>query len=195
AQAAQAKFSEMRVRYGVDEPTAAYCQIPIFTLPKPNTDARRVLFDNSANNCVNMEHHGIQLATVNERVTFVRDAQILSSLDLASFFTAVRLHPDVRDFWCYRNGPHHRLRTTRMVQGNSESPAITQAFLEHVLNEIKELWGKLLIYIDNVYLKSTTGDMDEHIQDLGHVVAALDKYNLLLNLDKSMLCGTHQVDV
>ncbi|KAJ2809216.1 hypothetical protein H4R20_000280 [Coemansia guatemalensis] len=50
AREVQAKFSEEWMRYGVDEPSSAHCQMPMFTLPKPNTTARQVLFDDSTNN-------------------------------------------------------------------------------------------------------------------------------------------------
>ncbi|KAJ2803461.1 hypothetical protein H4R20_002884, partial [Coemansia guatemalensis] len=126
----QAKFSEERVKYGVDEPSSAHYQMPMFTLPNSNTMARQVLFDDSANNCLSMVHCGVQLASPAENVRFLQDAKLLSSIKLASFFTALQLDPEVHDIWCYQNGPHACLRTMRMVQGNSESPAIAQAFLE-----------------------------------------------------------------
>ncbi|KAJ2809218.1 hypothetical protein H4R20_000282 [Coemansia guatemalensis] len=120
-----------------------------------------------------MVHCGVQLASPTERVQFLQDAQLLSSVDLALFFTALHLDPEVRDFWCYQNGPHMHLRTTRMVQGNLESPAIAQAFLEQVLGEVPELRAKVLVYIDNIYLKSVSGNCAAHIRDLGAMARVL----------------------
>ncbi|KAJ2607543.1 hypothetical protein H4S08_004790 [Coemansia sp. RSA 1365] len=195
AHEAREKFVATRLEYGIDEKTRAHAQMPVFTLPKPNTDARRVLFDNSANNELNMIHAGVQLATPAERVQFLKDARRLSSIDLASFFTTIRLAEDVRDFWCYRGGSHGHIRTARMVQGNSESPAIAQSFIEHVLGQIPELEGKLLMYIDNIYLKATTDNLEEHLLDLGHLVQVLAKYNLLFNVSKSVFAATDDVAV
>ncbi|KAJ2330260.1 hypothetical protein IWW51_000015 [Coemansia sp. RSA 2702] len=144
--------------------------MPVFTKSKPGTDERRVLFDDSANNSLNMISVGMQLPTPQERALFVRDARIISSVDMASFFTQLRLADDVCDFWVYDGGDLGRIRTKRMVQGNSESPAIAQAFIEHVLQPVPELRGKLLLYIDNVYLKSVSGDVREHIRDIGFLL-------------------------
>ncbi|KAJ2377073.1 hypothetical protein IW150_001598 [Coemansia sp. RSA 2607] len=142
---AREKFVKTRLEYGTDEPTTAHSQMLIFTRPKPNTDARHVSFDDSDNNCLNMLHCGVQLAMGPAKTMFQRDARIISSMDMASFFTTLRLHPDIRNFWCYQSGAHNRLHTNQMVQGNSESPAIALAFLERVLGEcgLKDL---LMIY-------------------------------------------------
>ncbi|KAJ2506309.1 hypothetical protein GGI11_006707, partial [Coemansia sp. RSA 2049] len=133
------EFVATRIEYGIDEPTTAYSQMPIFTVPKPNTTARRVIFDDTTNNELNMLHLGIQLPSPIERVQFLSDAKRISSIDLGSFFTTIRLSSDVRDFWCYQGGSRGRLRTARMVQGNSESPAIAQAFFEHVFADVSRL--------------------------------------------------------
>ncbi|KAJ2783725.1 hypothetical protein GGI18_003493, partial [Coemansia linderi] len=153
---AREEFVKTRLEYGIDEPTRAHCQMPVFTQPKPNTTATRVLFDDSGNNCLNMVHVGVELAMC---------------------------------------GSHNRLQTCRLVQGNSESPAIAQAFLEHVLGPVPELQGKLLIYIDNIYLKSIDEDLTEHIRLIGMMMQALAKYNLLLNLKKSVFAATSGVDI
>ncbi|PIA15506.1 hypothetical protein COEREDRAFT_9218 [Coemansia reversa NRRL 1564] len=91
AQKAREEFVELRIKYGIDEPTPAYAQMPVFTLPKPNTTARRVLLDDTTNNVLNMLHLGIHLATPQERVQFLRDAKRITSIDLASFFTTIRV--------------------------------------------------------------------------------------------------------
>ncbi|KAJ2840480.1 hypothetical protein FBU31_000378 [Coemansia sp. 'formosensis'] len=192
---AHEEFVKIRLERGIDEPTQAHSQMPVFTWPKPNTTARRVLFDDSANNCLNMIHTGIELLTWYEIVAFLDAVVILTLVDLGSFFMTIRLHKDVRDHWAYQAGSHHCLHTNRLVQGNSESPAIAQAFLEHVLGSIPKLQGKLLIYIDNIYLKSTDSDMAEHICLIGVMTRALAEYNLLLNLKKSMFAATRGVEV
>ncbi|KAJ2475161.1 hypothetical protein IWW47_006556, partial [Coemansia sp. RSA 2052] len=120
-----------RVKYGIDEPSSAFAQMPIFTKAKSGTNERRVLFDDSANNSLNMVGVGMQLPTPIERALFLRDAALISSVDMASFFTQLRLADEVADYWTYDGGSAGKVRTLRMVQGNSESPAIAQAFLTH----------------------------------------------------------------
>ncbi|PIA12763.1 hypothetical protein COEREDRAFT_12222 [Coemansia reversa NRRL 1564] len=97
---------------------------------------QRVLFDDTANNSLNMISVGIQLLTPMERVLFLHNARIISSIDMASFFTQLRLSADVADYWMYDGGPHDKLCNRRMVQRNSESPAVTQAFILHVLEGV-----------------------------------------------------------
>ncbi|KAJ2607538.1 hypothetical protein H4S08_004785, partial [Coemansia sp. RSA 1365] len=62
-QAAREEFVAPRVKYGIDAPTSAVSQMPVFTLPKPNTTAQRVLFDDTTNNVMNMLYLRVQLAT------------------------------------------------------------------------------------------------------------------------------------
>ncbi|KAJ1718970.1 hypothetical protein LPJ61_006414, partial [Coemansia biformis] len=76
--------AQVRLRYGIDEESGAFSQLPIFTKSKPGTDERRVLFDDSGNNCLNMRSVGMQLPRPAERVQFLRDARIVSSIDMAS---------------------------------------------------------------------------------------------------------------
>ncbi|PIA14075.1 DNA/RNA polymerase [Coemansia reversa NRRL 1564] len=185
----------VHLQYGIDEPSQAFAQLPIFTKSKPNTTERHVLFDDSANNSLNMISVGMQLPTPMECALFLCDAHIVSSVDMASFFTQLRLAGDVANYWTYDSGEHGKLRNRRMVQGNSESPAIAQAFILHVLNGILELRDRLLAYIDNIYLKSTTEDMDAHIADVGHFIRCLAKANVTINMRKSLWCAMHDVEV
>ncbi|KAJ2811152.1 hypothetical protein H4S07_002241 [Coemansia furcata] len=92
------EFIKIRLERGIDKPTQAHSQMPVFTRPKPNTTARRVLFDDSANNCLNVIHTGIELSTWYEVIAFLDDVVILTPVDLDSFFRTMRLHGDI---WAY----------------------------------------------------------------------------------------------
>ncbi|KAJ2805398.1 hypothetical protein H4R20_002106 [Coemansia guatemalensis] len=139
AQAMHEKFVETRLNYSIGKKTRAHAQMPVFMKPNPNTDAQWVLFDDLANNELNMVHMGVQLALPAERIQFLKNTKWLSSVDLASFFTSMWLAEDMQDFWCYQGGSHGCIQTTRVVQGNSESPAIAQSFIQHVLSKVPEL--------------------------------------------------------
>ncbi|KAJ1985323.1 hypothetical protein H4R33_004092, partial [Dimargaris cristalligena] len=91
-----------------------------------------------------MHSLGMQLPKLHEVRTFVRDAQLITSIDLASYFTQIRLATEVRDFWTFDGGSNGRVRATRLVQGNSQSPAIAHALLMHVFNGLPDLHGYLL---------------------------------------------------
>ncbi|ORX72407.1 hypothetical protein DL89DRAFT_312388 [Linderina pennispora] len=69
-------FAATRLQYGIDYPSTTHAQAPVFTRPKPNTTARRVLLDDSANNELNMVSTGLQLARPYDVLAFLRDARI-----------------------------------------------------------------------------------------------------------------------
>ncbi|KAJ1727949.1 hypothetical protein LPJ61_004308 [Coemansia biformis] len=187
--------AQVHLQYGIDEESGAFSQLPIFTKSKPGTDEHHVLFDDSGNNCLNMRSIGMQLPHPAKHVQFLRDACIVSSIDMASFFTQLRLAADVADFWVYDSTRYGKLRTQCMVQGNSESPAIAQAFLTHILGTAKSLRGKLLIYIDNVYLKDAAGDEAAHIMDVGIMLRCLATANVTVNMCKSLWCAASGIEV
>ncbi|KAJ1717970.1 hypothetical protein LPJ61_006993, partial [Coemansia biformis] len=114
---------------------------------------------------------------------------------MASFFTQLRLATDVADFWVYDGAHYGKLRTQRMVQGNSKSPAIAQAFLTFILGAAESLCGKLLVYIDNVYLKDMAGDEVVHIMDVGVMLHCLAAANITVNMQKSLWCATSGMEV
>ncbi|KAI7861730.1 hypothetical protein BDF14DRAFT_1886832 [Spinellus fusiger] len=92
------KFVKKRIEYGIDEPGTDHAQVPIFSVEKPGTSDCQVLFDDSSNSTTNMQKVGLQLPIPMEHALFVRDAKILTSLDLAFFFTAICLDKNVRDY-------------------------------------------------------------------------------------------------
>ncbi|KAJ1728133.1 hypothetical protein LPJ61_004198 [Coemansia biformis] len=170
-------------------------QLPIFTKSKPGTDKCHILFNNSSNNCLNMCSISMQLPCPAKHIQFLRDACIVSSIDMVSFFTQLCLAADVADFWVYDSTCYGKLHTRHMVQGNSESPVITQAFLTHVLGMTKSLHGKLLAYINNVYLKDMASDEAVHIMDISIMLCCLAAVNITVNMWKSLWCMTSGMEV
>ena len=126
---------------------------------------------------------------------FLRDAIILTLIDLVSFFTSIRIKENTRDFWTYDGGIYGKVRSNRLVQGNSESPAIAQALIIYVLQSIPQLKGKLLGYIDNIYLKSNKNNIKEHIKDISILVKRLSDLNMIINIPKSIFCEKKKVNI
>ncbi|RKP33757.1 hypothetical protein BJ085DRAFT_28729 [Dimargaris cristalligena] len=96
----------------------------------------------------------------------------------------MRLAPEVRDFWTFEGGSNGRVRAARLVQGNSQSPAIVHALLLHVFNDIPSLRGRLL-----------GGDVQSHIHDIGALIRGLASWGLTVNLSKSEFAGTRNVEI
>ncbi|KAJ1959208.1 hypothetical protein H4R35_007665, partial [Dimargaris xerosporica] len=113
-QAFMDQYVATRLHYGIDEPGTANANVPVYSIPKPNTDARRVILDDSLGSTVNMRRLGIALPRQSEIRNFLRDAVCVTSVDLASYFTAIRIAPEHRDFWTFDGGKHGRVRTTRL---------------------------------------------------------------------------------
>ncbi|KAJ1721883.1 hypothetical protein LPJ61_005988, partial [Coemansia biformis] len=187
--------AQVHLQYGIDEESGAFSQLLIFTKSKLGTDEHCILFDDSGNNCLNMRSVGMQLPHPAERVQFLRNACIVSSIDMASFFTQLYLAADVANFWVYDGTHYGKLCTWRMVQGNSESLAIAQAFLTHILGMTKSLRSKLLVYIDNVYLKDMAGNEVAHIMDVSIMLCCLAAANITVNMQKLLWCTTSGVEV
>ncbi|KAJ1731951.1 hypothetical protein LPJ61_002278 [Coemansia biformis] len=116
-------------------------------------------------------------------------------MDMASFFMQLRLATEVADFWVYDGACYGKLRTQCMVQGNSESPAIAQAFLTFVLGMAESLCSKLLVYINNVYLKDMAGNEAVHIMDVSIMLCCLAAANITVNMQKLLWCATSGMEV
>ncbi|KAJ2661028.1 hypothetical protein IW148_003552 [Coemansia sp. RSA 1199] len=89
---------EERMRYRIDELSTAFAQMPVFTITKPGTKVQHAQFNDLANNSLNMRAVGMQLPTPLKRALFLRDTKLLSSINMASFFTQLRLHKDIADY-------------------------------------------------------------------------------------------------
>ncbi|KAJ1971668.1 hypothetical protein H4R33_007159 [Dimargaris cristalligena] len=105
-------FIKDRLKYGIDEPGQAHANLPVYSLPKPNTEVRRVILDDSLGSTINMYSLGMRLPRLLEVRAFTADAQIITSIDLASYFTQIRIDPSCRDFWTFDGGSHGRVRAT-----------------------------------------------------------------------------------
>ncbi|KAI8871234.1 hypothetical protein GQ42DRAFT_116408, partial [Ramicandelaber brevisporus] len=76
---------------------------------------------------------GMALPTYDDVHLFLSTAHIVSSIDLASFFTSIRVNKNQRPFWCITLPNGDRLQSTRLIQGSAASPAIAMAFIMQVL--------------------------------------------------------------
>ncbi|KAJ1728965.1 hypothetical protein LPJ61_003755 [Coemansia biformis] len=142
-----------------------------------------------------MRSISMQLPRPTEHVQFLQDAHIMSSVDMVSFFMQLRLAADVADFWVYNGMCYVKLCTQCMVQGNSKSLAIAQAFLTFILGMAESLRSKPLVYIDNVYLKDMAGDKAVHIMDVSIMLCCLAATNITVNMRKSLWCATSSMEV
>lgn len=106
--------------------------------------------------------------------------QYFTTLDLTSGFHQIEVHPkDVpKTAFSVEHGLYEFIR---MPFGLKNAPATFQRVMDHVL---RNLIGKCcLVYMDDIIIFSTS--LQEHVENLKKVFAALRKANLKIQLDKS----------
>lgn len=106
--------------------------------------------------------------------------QYFSTLDLASGFHQIEMHPDdvKKTAFNVENGHYEYLR---MPFGLKNAPATFQRVMDNVL---KDLQNKIcLVYMDDIIVFSTS--LQEHIVNLKKVFEKLRENNLKVQLDKS----------
>lgn len=106
--------------------------------------------------------------------------QYFTTLDLASGFHQIEVHPDdiEKTAFSVDGGLYEYLR---MPFGLKNAPATFQRVMDHVL---RDLSGKCcLVYMDDIIVFSSS--LQEHLQSLAKVFEALDRVNLKLQLNKS----------
>ncbi|KAJ1927980.1 hypothetical protein IWQ60_002486, partial [Tieghemiomyces parasiticus] len=67
--------------------------------------------------------------------------------------------------------------------------------LMQVFNKLPSLRGKLIGYIDSIYLKSPSGHVDNHLSGLQALVCKLANWNMTINLSKRVILGRQDIDI
>lgn len=106
--------------------------------------------------------------------------QYFSTLDLASGFHQIEMHPDSipKTAFSVENGKYE---FTRMPFGLKNSPSTFQRVMDDVLRDLQNKVA--LVYMDDVIIFSAS--LDEHIANLKSVFKKFREYNLKVQLDKS----------
>ncbi|KAI8865624.1 DNA/RNA polymerase, partial [Ramicandelaber brevisporus] len=124
---------------------------------------------------------------------------MISAVDIASFFTTIRIEAGQRKYWVVILPDGKTLQSTRLVQGNCSSPAIAVHFLDWVVRTFAPKLvssGRYLSYVDNVWIKSIPGDtVDDHLTSVLELFGAFHQANLLVNRKKSVIGGVHEIDI
>lgn len=120
------------------------------------------------------------LPNITEILDKLGKCQYFTTLDLASGFHQIEVHPDdiQKTAFSVEHGLYEYLR---MPFGLKNAPATFQRVMDHVL---RDLIGKCcLVYMDDIIIFSVS--LQEHIENLTKIFMALEKVNLKIQLDKS----------
>ena len=120
------------------------------------------------------------LPNINDILDKLGKSMYFTTLDLASGFHQVEMHPDdiEKTAFSTENGHYEFLR---MPFGLKNAPATFQRVMDNILRGIQN--EKCLVYLDDIIIFSTS--LEEHISRLKEVFERLRKANFKIQLDKS----------
>lgn len=120
------------------------------------------------------------LPNITEILDKLGRCQYFSTLDLASGFHQIEVHPKDVPKTAF-SVEHGLYEYVRMPFGLKNAPATFQRVMDHVLRDL--IGVCCLVYMDDIIVFSTS--LQEHIEKLRKIFAALEKVNLKIQLDKS----------
>lgn len=120
------------------------------------------------------------LPNITELLDKLGRCQYFSTLDLASGFHQIKVHPNSIAKTAFTTNEGH-FEYLRMPFGLKNAPATFQRLMNNVLRE--EINKNCAVYMDDIIIFSST--LDEHIKHLDAVFKKLQKANLHIQTDKS----------
>lgn len=122
------------------------------------------------------------LPRIEETLTGLSKSEWFSTLDLASGYWQVEMHPDDREKTAFTT-PLGLFEFERMPFGLCNAPATFQRLMQRCLNG--QIAESLLVYLDDIIIFST--DFSSHLQHLEQVLERLWQHGLKLKPDKCKL--------
>lgn len=123
------------------------------------------------------------LPRVDDLLDHVGDARIFTSLDLASGYWQVPVHPEDREKTAFVT-PDGLYQFRQMPFGLCNAPATFQRLMDRVLGRLK--WEMCLVYMDDVLIFGA--GFREHLARLDSVLSAVQSAGLTLNISKCRFC-------
>lgn len=172
---------------GIIRPSQSPWSSPIWIVPK-KLDASgrqkwRIVVDYRKINEKTIDDR-YPLPNINDILDKLGRCQYFSTLDLASGFHQIEMHPNSIEKTAFNveNGHYEYLR---MPFGLKNAPATFQRVMDHVLRDLQH--KVCLVYMDDIIIFSTT--LEEHIKNLRSVFQKLREAKFKVQLDKSeFLC-------
>ena len=122
------------------------------------------------------------LPRIQESLEALGKAKVFSTLDLASAYHQVEVHPSDRHKTAFTT-PFGLFEQVRMPFGIANAPATFQRLMSKIFRD--DILRILLVYLDDIILYSET--VDEHIRDLDTVLTKLQEHGLKLKASKCVL--------
>lgn len=165
------------------QPSRSPWNSPIWIVPKKRDASGKEKFR------LVIDFRGLNSKTIDDKfplpnITDILDklgrAQYFSTLDLASGFHQVEMHPDSVEKTAFSTETGH-YEFLRMPFGLKNSPPTFQRVMNNMLRGIQN--EKCLVYLDDIIIYSTS--LTEHVIRLREVFERLRKANFKIQLDKT----------
>lgn len=124
------------------------------------------------------------LPNINDILDKLGRAQYFTTLDLASGYHQVEMHPNDIEKTAFSTERGH-YEFLRMPFGLKNAPSTFQRLMDHILRGIENVFT----YLDDVIIISTS--LQEHVEKLKEVFDRLKTHNLKIQLDKSEFLQKH----
>ncbi len=125
------------------------------------------------------------MTQLDQEIPKIKGSTILSTLDVASGFWTIPVHPDDQHKLAFTFG-NRQYTFTRCPFGYANSPAEFNIFLNKACPDARARGN--LVYVDDVLMKSSS--VEDHLQEINHVLNQLTTAGAKIALHKGQWCET-----
>ncbi len=168
---------------GVIRPCNSTYAAPIWPVLKPNGKWRPTIDYRKLNQQVPLSRW--PMTQLDQEIPKIKGSTILSTLDVASGFWTIPVHPDDQHKLAFTFG-NRQYTFTRCPFGYANSPAEFNIFLNKACPDARARGN--LVYVDDVLMKSSS--VEDHLKEINHVLNQLTTAGAKIALHKGQWCKT-----
>ncbi len=168
---------------GVIRPCNSTYSAPIWPVLKPNGKWRPTIDYRKLNQQVPLSRW--PMSQLDQEIPKIKGSTILSTLDVASRFWTIPVHPDDQHKLAFTFG-NRQYTFTRCPFGYANSPAEFNIFLNKACPDARARGN--LVYVDDVLMKSSS--VEGHLKEINHVLNQLTTAEAKIALHKGQWCKT-----
>ena len=150
---------------------------PVVLVPKPDGKLRFCVDYRKLNAITKTSSYPIPL--VQELMDCFHGAKFFSSIDLASGYWQIKMHPNSKEKTTF-NSKYGSFFFHVMPFGLVKAPATFQSLMDKVFRDVQ--WKFVCVYFDDIFIFSKT--FEEHLQHLREVLSRLRKHQLQAKISK-----------
>ncbi len=168
---------------GVIRPCNSTYSAPIWPVLKLNGKWRPTIDYRKLNQQVPLSRW--PMTQLDQEIPKIKGSTILSTLDVASGFWTIPVHPDDQHKLAFTFG-NRQYTFTRCPFGYANSPAEFNIFLNKACPDARARGN--LVYVDDVLMKSSS--VEDHLKEINHVLNQLTTAGAKIALHKGQWCKT-----